>query len=106
VREFTNPSRACEEIMQESISPFMEQLFSIIRRLVPGDVPDHTIRQLALSIISQCAYYRLQERVVAMLVPEDQLEREFTPELIAEHVTKFSIAGIRAYGANESFCET
>ena len=106
VREFTNPSRACEEIMQESILPFMDRLHEIIRRAMPDDVPDHTIRQLAFSMISQCAYYRLQDRVVAMLTPEEQLERHFTPECLADHVTRFSIAAIRSYNSVDSFCET
>ena len=106
VREFTNPSRACEEMVQEYILPFMEQLLNIIRRLMPSDVPDHTIRQLGISIVAQCAYYRLQERVVGMLTPEDELEEHFTPEILADHITRFSLAGIRAYGSIEDFCET
>ena len=103
VREFMNPSRACEEIMQESIVPFVDRLHAIIRQLMPPDVPDHTIRQLGLSIISQCAYYRLQDRVVAMLTPPDQLDRHFTPEVLAAHITRFSIAAIRAYNSIDSF---
>lgn len=106
VREFTNPSRACEEMMQESIVPFVNRLHAIIRRMLPADVPDHTIRQLGLSIISQCAYYRLQDRVVAMLTPADQLEEHFTPTALANHITRFSIAAIRSYDSVDHFCET
>lgn len=106
VREFTNPSRACEELVQENILPFMEHLLGIIRQLMPSDVPVHTIRQLGISIVAQCAYYRLQDRVVGMLTPKDEFDRHFTPEILAEHVTRFSIAGIRAYGSVEDLCET
>ena len=102
VREFMNPSRACEEMMQESIVPFMDGLLSIIRQLVPADVPEHTIRQLGFSIISQCAYYRLQDRVVSMLTPAEELQTHFTPEVLAEHITRFSLAAIRAYDASDS----
>lgn len=106
VREFMEPSQACEEMMQESIRPTMDRLHAIIRRLLPGDVPDHTIRQLGFSIISQCAYYRLQERVVIMLTPEHQFETQFTPDVLAEHIARFSIAAIRAYDSIDSYCET
>ena len=106
VREFMQPSRACEEIMQESIVPFMDRLHAILRRLLPPDVPDHTVRQLGFSIISQCAYYRLQDRVVSMLTPEEELAEHFTPELLADHITRFSIAAVRAYGSVDRFCET
>ena len=104
VREFTNPSRACEEIMQESIVPFMDRLMGIIRQIMPPDVPQHVVRQLAFSIISQCAYYRLQERVVAILTPDNELESHFTPESLADHVARFSLAAIRSYDSIESFC--
>lgn len=106
VREFMNPSTACEEIMQESIVPFIDRLHAIIRQLVPADVPEHIIRQLGFSIIAQCAYYRLQDRVVAMLTPADELAEHFTPELLADHITRFSIAAIRAYESIDSFCES
>lgn len=106
VREFMQPSRACEEIMQESIVPFMDRLHAILRRLLPPDVPAHTVRQLGFSIISQCAYYRLQDRVVSMLTPEEELAEHFTPELLADHITRFSIAAVRAYGSVDRFCET
>jgi AcrR family transcriptional regulator len=106
VREFMNPSRACEEIMQESIKPFMEKLQAVIRKLMPPDVPEHTIRQLGFSIVAQCAYYRLQERVVAMLTPAEEFELRFTPDTLADHITRFSIAAIRSYTSIDSCCET
>ena len=106
VLEFMNPSRACEEMMQESIVPFMDRLLGIIRQLMPTDVPDHTVRQLGLSIIAQCAYYRLQERVVSMLTPVDEMEKHFSPELIGEHIARFSIAAIRGYDCSDHLDST
>lgn len=102
VREFMNPSRACEEMMQESIVPFMDRLLGIIRRVVPADVPDHTIRQLAFSIIAQCAYYRLQARVVTMLTPEQEYAEHFNSETLVDHITRFSVAAIRDYNCSDS----
>lgn len=105
VQEFMNPSRACEEMMQESICPTMERLHQIIRRMLPANAPPHVIRQLGFSIISQCAYYRLQERVVAMLTPEDEFSTHFTPELLADHITRFCVAAIRSYELPTSNCQ-
>ena len=95
-QEFMNPSKACEEMMQESIRPTVDRLNSIIRSMVPTGVPDHTIRQLGFSVISQVAYYRLQERVVEMLTPEEQQD-QFTADVLADHITRFTIAAIRGY---------
>lgn len=104
VQEFMNPSRACEEMMQESISPTMERLHAIICRMLPSGAPPHVVRQLGFSIISQCAYYRLQERVVAMLTPAKEYSTYFTPELLADHITRFSVAAIRSYELPSSNC--
>lgn len=106
VREFMAPSRACEEMMQESILPFMEHLLSILRKLMPADVPSPLIRQFAFSIIAQCAYYRLQDRVVAMMTPADELDAHFTPEALAEHISEFSLSAIRAYNFSDSLDST
>ena len=97
VREFTNPSRACEEIMQESIVPFMNRLHGILRRLLPEGVPTGTVRRLGFSIVSQVAYYRLQDRVVSMMVPPEELARDFGVETLAEHISRFSLAAIRGF---------
>lgn len=106
VREFTNPSKACEEMMQESIVPFMSRLHDAIRQLLPREVPEYTVHQLGLSIISQIAYYRLQDRVVGMLVPENEFNEHFSAEVLANHIARFSIGAIRAYDSVDSFCET
>lgn len=104
IREFMNPSQACEEMMQESIRPTLDRLQAIILSNLSSDVPEHTIRQLAFSIISQCAYYRLQERVVVMLTPADEYETHFTPDVLADHITRFSLAAIRSYEFIDIHC--
>ena len=97
LREFMNPSRACEEVMQESIRPFIGQLHDLLREVISRDVPEHTIKQLGFSIIGQCAYYRFQDRVVSMMVTRQELNRHFSAEKLAEHIVRFSLAAVRAY---------
>lgn len=106
VREFMKPSRACEEMMQESIRPTMDVLYAILRRLMGDQTPEHVIRQTGFSVISQCAYYRLQAEVVAMLTPEEEYETCFTHQALAEHITRFSIAAVRSYNSVDTYCET
>lgn len=106
VREFMNPTRACEEMVQESILPFLDHLLLVIRKIMHCETPDYRIRQIAFSIISQCAYYRLQDRVVSMLTPPAEFEQHFTPEELSEHISQFSLAAIRAYDTANSFNST
>ena len=35
-----------------------------------------------------------------------QFEEKFTPEVLADHITRFSIAAIRAYDSIDSYSET
>ena len=102
VREFMDPSRACQEMMQESIVPIIEQMYAILRQLMPSGVPDHIIQQLGFSIIAQCVYYRFQGRVVSMLIPAAQFDAHYSPDQLAEHIARFSVAAIRAYDSVEN----
>ena len=101
VREFMDPTRACQEMMQETIHPFMNSLHEILRRLMPPDTSRVTIEQLGFSVISQCVYYRLQNRMVRLLVDEEELEKFYSPKQLAEHVFRFSVAALRSYQSTD-----
>lgn len=101
VREFMEPSKACQEMMEETIHPFMDSLHGILRQLMPETSPKHVIEQLAFSVISQCVYYRLQNRLVTLLVDENDLENHYSPTKLAEHIFRFSVAAIRSYQSTE-----
>lgn len=95
LREVMEPSRACEEMVQESFRPFFDVLLGIIRELVPADTPPHRVHQFGLSIISQCVFYLAQRRVVEMMIDPDELKAHFQPESLAEHIVSFSVPGLR-----------
>ncbi|MCA9211438.1 MAG: CerR family C-terminal domain-containing protein [Planctomycetales bacterium] len=99
LREIMEPSKACEEMVQESFSPFMERLKQIIAEMTGDALPRHAVQQLCFSVIGQCVYYRAHERVVEMMVSATDRKKHYRPDALAAHITQFSAAAIQAYAS-------
>jgi hypothetical protein len=96
MREIMEPTKACEEMVHEAFRPYFEILLGILRQMLPDDVPPHTVNQLGFSVIGQCVYYRVSEKIVSMLVTEDELALHFAPQQLARHITRVTLAAIGA----------
>jgi hypothetical protein len=49
-----------------------------------------------MSVVGQCFIYRAAGGVVAMLVPQTELETLHTPAALADHVTRTTLAALGA----------
>lgn len=95
IREMMEPTRACEEMVQESFRPFFDVLLGIIREVVGREAPSHRIHQLGLSVISQCVFYLAHHRVVEILIDPTELEDHFQTKQLAKHITQFILTSLR-----------
>lgn len=95
LREILEPSRACEEIIQESFRPFFGVLLDIIREAVGPNVSEHQLHQTGFSVISQCVFYLANRRVVGIMVTPAEREQHFQTEMLAKHITQFSFLGMK-----------
>lgn len=93
MREVVNPSTAVVELVREFIRPHFEMLLAIIDEMVPTDTPAEKRHQIAFSIIGQCLHYKVARPIVNLLVGEEEMAT-YTPELLAEHITEFSLAAL------------
>ena len=95
MHEMAQPTQALPRVVEEVIGPRHQVIREIISRLT-GYPRDHELtRMCAHSVIGQVVHYVHGLPVIHLLWPEmkdlpDQTER------IAEHITRFSLAGIRA----------
>lgn len=92
--EMSAPTESLDLVVSELISPRL----SAFRRIVSGiagPLPEKKLTLLLLSVMSQCAYYRQSAPMIDRLFPKLMRGPQIIPE-IAEHITAFSIAGIRA----------
>ena len=101
-REILEPTRAAEEMVEESFRPYFQLLVEIVGEMVPPDTTTPRLHQLALSVFGQMVFYRAHGRIVSLLIDEQELQSHYQPDRLAEHVTSFSLAAIRAFGSSGS----
>lgn len=97
-REFIEPTRAFEVMVNESIGPAYNLLMGIVRDLIGQEHDDTTVRFCAASIVGQCLYYRNSREVIKRIIGKENFSASEIEE-IASHITKFSLAAMRScYG--------
>jgi AcrR family transcriptional regulator len=99
-REYTEPTRALDTLVEETIRPMYEYLASIVRQLLADGVAEETVRFCCASVISQCLYFLYARPIIERLFQPHTLPPEKIAE-IAAHVTDFSLAGIKRVGRSD-----
>jgi AcrR family transcriptional regulator len=94
-KEMIDPSSALDVLMTDRIAPMVEHLGAIIRDLLPPAVAEDTVWLTGFSIVSQCLFYNHCRSVVSRLRPR-QLSDADAVERLTDHITRFSLAGIRS----------
>jgi AcrR family transcriptional regulator len=98
LQEMSHPTPALNELTEEFIRPRYEILCTVIAS-INGQEPKSRVTQLcAHSIVGQARHYLIASPVIGAVWPE----LTFTPkdlDEIANHITAFSLAGIRAVNA-------
>lgn len=100
MREMQNPTLVFEDIVREFFKPLFDRLVHVLGQLIGGDdpdrcVPDHVVRQMALSVVGQCVYYKVGAGVIEILIPRDQRRDHYDVETISRHVTAFTLAAAK-----------
>ena len=97
-KELANPTGLLVEVMHESIEPIHRGLLAIARELLGGDAPERDVMLCAMSIRAQCYDLLIHRRHGGSHpgppLPPGLPAFDLDIEVIAEHVTRFSLAGI------------
>jgi TetR/AcrR family transcriptional regulator, regulator of cefoperazone and chloramphenicol sensitivity len=96
-REFANPTGLLEEVMREEIHPLQKRTEDLVRELLGPLISDSEVQFCETSIISQC----INPMVVRRKLKGKDGEKGGPPQIndieaYANHVVKFSLAGIQA----------
>jgi len=94
-REMAAPTRMLSQLIDEGFRPKVTILEGIVRDIVGSSLSGKRVHLLAASVLAQCVFYRQSRPVIAELFP-GLLEGEDAIAPLAEHITTFSLAGIRA----------
>jgi len=97
-KEIANPTGLLAGVMQESMEPIFQGLGSVVRELLGEHCTAESVRLCLMSIRAQCFGPLLRERrrktASGSLLPvSDPIQEDV--EVLANHVTRFSLAGIR-----------
>src|SRR5262249_35839467 len=94
-REISDPTPGHDVIVQEKIRITYRLVEAIVRELLGPGASDDDVLACVLSVQGQCLFYRHCHPVITRLFPDRSFGRENVPDL-ASHITRFSLAGIRA----------
>jgi len=93
-REMANPTAALDELVEKNIRPFRDEfLLPVLRELTAGRFNRRQLGYIGSSIMAQCHYYLQSRPLLERLNPDFKINKSEIRE-IAEHVTRFSLAGI------------
>jgi TetR/AcrR family transcriptional regulator, regulator of cefoperazone and chloramphenicol sensitivity len=96
-REMSEPTGALEAMVRREIRPRYEVLQGIVQELA-GEVSPRVIAKCAASVVGQMMHYHFARPVLKLVSPVyGDLEKHV--EELADHVTRFSLAGILAIAA-------
>lgn len=94
IREILDPTPACRELLRSYFQAGFNRLQGILDEILPADTPPHKRHQIELSIIGQCVYYRAAQRIVPMVVQQQEWDQYYSIEQLAQHITQFSLASL------------
>src|SRR5262249_27113259 len=93
VREMVEPTEALDEIVQQQIRPKFEVLRELVATILHVPVEHEAVRWYAASVISQCLFWHNNRAIIERLYP-DLRETPGYIEFLAQHITRFSLAGL------------
>jgi len=97
LQEMSHPTPAMNEVIQQFIRPRYEILCDVIGSLIGQRSKARVTQLCAHSVVGQARHYLIANAVIGAVWPE----LTFTPkdvDEIADHITTFSLAGIKAAG--------
>lgn len=93
-REMIEPTAALDALVREQIRPIARELSGIVRELLGRGADEELVRLSGMSVVSQCLFYHHCRPVITRLYPRQKYD-EADIDLLAAHITKFSLASLR-----------
>jgi TetR/AcrR family transcriptional regulator, regulator of cefoperazone and chloramphenicol sensitivity len=90
--EFTDPSPALPQIVEDAIRPRAMVLWAVLQRLL-GDVDEAILRRCVICITAQLVFFAKRNPVHQHLFPE----ADDDPQVIADHILRFSLSGVNGF---------
>lgn len=93
--ELSEPTAGLDLVVEKVIAPLNADLQEIVRELMGPSTTEQQVKDCASSVMGQCAHYHHGRAVIARLGTYPQYDAA-TIDHLADHITRFSLAGILA----------
>lgn len=93
--ELSNPTGLLHDAMRDTIHPLREKMTLLVRELLGPRASDTQVRFCQISILSQCLDVMMRRKLIPRLGKYGPLAIGDV-NAYADHIVKFSLAGIRA----------
>ncbi len=100
-REMVEPTAALKGLLKERIRPMADDLLGFVAAILDCPVNDKRVRHCCFSIVGQCVFFHHCRAMISRLFPEQPLDAA-AMEPLAEHIARFSLAGIKDYARKTS----
>jgi TetR/AcrR family transcriptional regulator, regulator of cefoperazone and chloramphenicol sensitivity len=98
--ELAKPTPAMNRVVSEAIRPVYVRLLEVVSTILGLPADHEKTRLCAHSIIGQILFYAFARPVISRLWPEMKMTRPQV-DLIASHISDFSLAYLRSAGEND-----
>lgn len=97
--EMAEPTQGLELVVEEVIAPMHRRLGAVIRDLIGPQATPQQVSDCIFSVLGQCNCFRHAQPLVARVSSYREYD-DATIEHLVDHVTQFSLAGIRAIASS------
>lgn len=94
LRELSEPTAACEKLVEAYIGPAARTLWEILGEVMPEGIEAKRGWMIGFSVVGQCLFYKINEPIASLLMGKEEYAKLQVEEL-ADHITRFTLAAIR-----------
>jgi AcrR family transcriptional regulator len=98
-KELTTPTGLLEEVMRESVEPLKREFARIVWELLGEHASEQQVQLCQMSVMAQCinlmVHQRHRKSFAEAGIKSDLMSDNLKIEMVADHIARFSLAGIR-----------
>jgi TetR/AcrR family transcriptional regulator, regulator of cefoperazone and chloramphenicol sensitivity len=97
LREMVHPTDVIQDIKRDAIQPLHERMCRMMSQLLGPEVGEELVLLCAMSVVHQCLMIGIRMFTGGMpAVATFDMPTEKLVETLADHITRFSLAGVKA----------
>jgi AcrR family transcriptional regulator len=93
-REIAEPTAVLDELAETAVKPRVAAIAAIVRSIIGDDAPPDLVHRCARSVVGQILFYHFARPMLERVFVRERFDASAV-ETLTEHITAFSLAGLR-----------